>query len=154
MKVRELIEANNLVTAGPHHSLGDACELMKENNVSGLPVLDKEGHLEGLISIGQILHFAHDGTDEPHSVDPEWHSPVRAQPARGVWRTTPVETAMIRDVVTVGADDDIRSAAQKLLDEGVHRAVVLDQNRVPIGMLTSLDFTRYVAGQSRTNPEL
>ena len=145
MKVRELIDLSTLVTAAPSHSLGEACELMKSNNISGLPVLDQRGHLEGLISIGQILHFAHDGTEEPKSVDPEWHSPVRAQPARGVWRTMSVSEAMISDVVTVNADDEIRQAAQKLLNEGVHRAVVLDENDKPVGMLTTLDFTRHVA---------
>ncbi len=145
MKVRELVDCTTLVTATPGISLGDACDLMKNNQISGLPVLNTGGRLEGLISIGQILHFAHDGTETPKSVDPEWHSPVRAQPTRGIWRTMEVQNAMIKDVVTVSADDDIKSAAQKLLNEGVHRAVVLDQNNKPIGMLTTLDFTRFVA---------
>ena len=145
MKVSELVDLSVLITATPDQMLGDACELMKANNISGMPVLGSEGQLAGLISIGQILHFAHDGTEEPKSVDPEWHSPVRAQPARGVWRTMSVREAMIPDVVTVSGHDDIKEAAQKLLNEGVHRAVVVDENNKPIGMVTSLDFTRYVA---------
>ncbi len=145
MKVRELVDCTGLVTTKANKSLGDACDLMKNHNISGIPVLCSQGSLKGLISIGQVLHFAHDGAEERKLVDPDWHSPVRAQPARGVWRTMSVENAMVKDVVTVAADDEIKSAAQKLLNEGVHRAVVIDQNGKPIGMLTTFDFTRYVA---------
>lgn len=145
MKVRDLVDCSSLVATAPISSLGDVCDIMKQKHISGLPVIGPSGDLQGLISIGQILHFAHDGTVGREFLDPDWHSPVITQAPRGAWRTMAVEEAMIKDVITVSADDEIESAAQCLLTSSIHRAVVLDQNDKPVGMLTSMDFTRLVA---------
>ncbi|MFT7619707.1 MAG: CBS domain-containing protein [Planctomycetota bacterium] len=148
MKVRDLVDCTSLVTAAPTSSLGDVCDIMKENHISGLPVIGDSGQLEGLISIGQVLHFAHDGAERPKLLDPDWHSPVFSQPARGAWRVMNVKEAMIKDVITVSAEDEIEAAAKCLFGAGVHRAVVLDGDGRPAGMLTSMDFTRFVANST------
>ena len=44
-------------------SLKNAWDLMKENSIVSLPIRDKEGFLEGLITIGDIAQTYMDTTD-------------------------------------------------------------------------------------------
>jgi CBS domain-containing protein len=50
-------------------------------------------------------------------------------------------------LLTVDADDDLRRAAQLLAEHGASHLVVVDRaSRRPVGMLSTLDLARAVAG--------
>ena len=56
-----------------------------------------------------------------------------------------VGEAMSTGVRTVAADASLPQAAAYLLKHGLHRAVVVDDER-PVGIITATDFVRAVAG--------
>ena len=153
MKVKNLVNCDFVISINDDCTLEDICTLMKENHISGVPVVDKEGALQGLVSMGQVLHFANDEMIEAPLLDEGWHSPLRTRPMHVNWRTTTAKEAMVSDVVTVLAEDPVNIAAGKLLSKDVHRAVVVNEGGKPIGMITTLDFTRYVADDGRIQTE-
>ena len=48
IKVREVM-TKDVVTVYPDTEIIQAAKLMLDNHLSGLPVVDKEGHLKGII---------------------------------------------------------------------------------------------------------
>ncbi len=55
-----------------------------------------------------------------------------------------VEEVMTRRVSALPSDADIHEAAQRMLDEGIHRLLVIDGERL-VGVVTTTDFLRLVA---------
>ena len=54
MKVRDIM-STNIVTVSPTTSVRDIAALMIEKHVSGLPVLNDNGTLVGMVSEGDLL---------------------------------------------------------------------------------------------------
>jgi CBS domain-containing protein len=59
----------NVVSVTPDSSVMDAVQLMLRQNISGLPVLDKEDHLVGIVTEGDLLRRAETGTQRRR---PRW----------------------------------------------------------------------------------
>jgi CBS domain-containing protein len=57
------VMVRDLVTVGPDASVTEAARLMSENDVSALPVLDKDGRLVGIVSEADLLRRKELGTD-------------------------------------------------------------------------------------------
>jgi CBS domain-containing protein len=53
---------------------------------------------------------------------------------------------MTEDPVTASPDDAAAGVARKLAENRMHRAVVIDRERIPIGIVTSLDLLKALAG--------
>ena len=56
-----------------------------------------------------------------------------------------VRDVMIRDVVTVPPDLSVVKAAQLMMERRIHRLPVVEDGKL-VGIVSSLDFTRIVAG--------
>ena len=52
---------------------------------------------------------------------------------------------MSRDLVFVRPDTPVANVARKMLDQGVHRLLVLDEEKYLLGLVTATDFLRLVA---------
>jgi IMP dehydrogenase len=113
------------IVVGADASLDEAESLMRENHVTGLPVVDAAGFLVGVISETDFLYLA----------DPEVKSLIRL----------PIEQIRIRDVmshpaVTVSLATTLVEAARVMTVERVHRLVAVDSDRRPVGILSAMDF--------------
>ncbi|MGD9647256.1 MAG: CBS domain-containing protein, partial [Pirellulales bacterium] len=53
------VMTRNLITATPAEEVGAAMGLMTEHRVRHLPIVDDEGHLAGMISIGDVVKSQH-----------------------------------------------------------------------------------------------
>lgn len=56
MKVREFM-IRDVVTASPSYTVRDLLILLHENNIGGVPIVDKFGNLIGIISDGDLLRY-------------------------------------------------------------------------------------------------
>lgn len=66
-RIRYLMTKNNLVTASVGTSLNQAQQILKKHKIEKLPIIDKKGHIKGLITIKDIIkkhEFTHSTTDE------------------------------------------------------------------------------------------
>jgi CBS domain-containing protein len=106
----------------------DAAELMDTFDVTGLPVVDGDGRLVGVISETDI---------------------VRAAATRHLWESWPglsVRHLMTSPAVTVRADTSLEDAARLMERERIHRVIVVDDDgTTPIGVLSLSDFIRMLA---------
>jgi CBS domain-containing protein len=54
--VREII-STNITTVTPHHTIEDCMRVMTEKRVRHLPVLDDNGQMVGVVSIGDMVNW-------------------------------------------------------------------------------------------------
>lgn len=53
--VKEIMSEKGLISARPTSTLTDCMELMVKNRVRHLPVLESDGRITGLVSIGDVI---------------------------------------------------------------------------------------------------
>ena len=51
-----------MVTGGPATSVQEVAKILSERNISGVPVVDAENRLVGIVSEGDLLHRVETGT--------------------------------------------------------------------------------------------
>jgi CBS domain-containing protein len=102
--------------------LSDAARLLDTYHVSGAPVVDREGHVVGVLSQTDLL---------------------RARVVDHLWNRLPglaVRHLMTAPAVTAREDMPIDEAASLMEQRQIHRLVVVaDDGQTPVGMLSTSD---------------
>ena len=99
-----------VISVSPDDLLADAMEIMVENDISGLPVIDRDGRLAGIISeLDRIKMMGDDSV-----VTPE---------AR-------VADAMTKGVITVDENANVNQIAELLVRASIRRLPVMSGGRV------------------------
>jgi CBS-domain-containing membrane protein len=60
------IMTSNVAAVKPETSVGDIADPMMEKHISGLPVVDDDGTIVGIVSESDLLHRAEVGTERKH----------------------------------------------------------------------------------------
>jgi CBS domain-containing protein len=108
--------------------LADAAELMDTFEITGLPVIDADGRLAGVLSQTDVVRAA--------TTQHLWHA----------WPGLAVRHLMTSPAIWVRGDCSLEDAARLMERERVHRVVVVgDDESTPIGILTMSDFVRLIA---------
>ena len=109
-------------------TLDDAVRLLEENEITGMPVVDRDGVLVGVISQTDI---------------------VRARAVAHLWHRWPglrVRHLMHAPALTADRDMTMEEAAQIMERAHVHRLVVVgDDQLTPIGIISTTDLVRALA---------
>jgi CBS domain-containing protein len=108
----------------------EAERLIRDHHVSGLPVVDQQGALVGVISQTDFLYLD----------DPNVRSLIRCR-SGGIR----VREVMSRPAVTVHLTTPLVDAARLMARERVHRVVVVDDKGRPLGVLAAMDFVALIA---------
>ena len=147
MKVNELIQKQDVVTASIDAKLGEIAVIMRDHDVSGVPIVDEWGALCGLVTATDVLRRASPGPcrELELPLDASWSPAQHTHEHDPNWVNLSVRECMVSDLVTVDLEDDIREAARSLINRGVHRAVVLGKDRNVHGIISALDFAELVA---------
>lgn len=125
--VGELMTRDPIVTSADL-ALADAAELMDFYRVSGLPVVDRDGCLVGVISQTDLLHA--------RTTETLWHA----------WPGLAVRHLMTSPAVAVTANTAVDDAAALMERLHIHRLVVTAADgATPIGVLSVTDIVRAMA---------
>lgn len=126
------IMSTNVATVDPSSSLAYAVQLMSERRVRRLPVVSGVSSLQGVLTNKDVLR---------HTVRLVG---VGANPSAFERKVAEMMTA---DVITIGLEDDVRSAANLMTTFGVGGLVVsgLPQNR--IALVTERDIIRSLSSK-------
>ena len=125
---------SQVVTVFPEDSLAVLTDRMMEKDARHMPVVDSEdGTLLGLVSHRDLLRG--------RLIEQEG---VTLRIERSLLENTSVSEVMVFPVETVGAEMDLRSAAEVMLEYKFGCLPVTDGRRL-IGILTESDFVRWVA---------
>ena len=129
----EMISVGELMTPDPitvdeAASVDEAVRMLEENEISGLPVIDADGLLVGVISNTDIIRA--------RAVQHLWHR----------WRGLRVRHLMHSPALTADRSMSMAEAAQLMERAHVHRLVVVDDDQLtPVGLISTTDVVRALA---------
>jgi CBS domain-containing protein len=118
----------------PERSVVQAVRLMRDHSISGLPVLDPDGHLVGIITERDII-AREAGVGGRPLLDYSRH-PNGGTPAHRLALT--VGDLMERHVVTAGPDTPAREIARLMLRHRINRIPIVEDDGV-VGIVTRAD---------------
>ena len=118
LKVHEVMTVE-LRMASPEMPISEVLDVLRINHISGVPVVEKDRHLVGILSLEDI---------------------VRALQKNEL--SAPVSHYMTTKLTTVMSYDPIVGAMQKFSDSGLGRLPVMNEDNKLIGMITKGDITR------------
>ncbi|MDE1819741.1 MAG: CBS domain-containing protein [Euryarchaeota archaeon] len=145
----------------PEDTLATAAGIMREHHISGLPVLDPDGKLCGIISERDIVKELHKatGVGSPRGLldiileAPSVGGVSSLEATRRRLQHARVEEAMSGRPVTVDADDTLEEAIRIFRQYSVNRLPVMDKERM-VGILTRQDAIIALAGEVRRSANL
>jgi len=145
MKVSEIMSQPAL-TISEDRSLEEVAHKMLNNKVGGLPVVDDEGKIVGMVTESDFSAKEHaipfSRTYAPQLFG-EWMSKEGVDKAYKAARSIEVKEIMSSPVITVAEDDTVAEAVRRMLDHKVHRLPVV-RDGVPIGMVSRHDLLKLV----------
>jgi predicted transcriptional regulator len=109
----------DLVTVRPEASIDQAIELLLREQISGLPVVDDDGRLVGVITEFALLAVAYDRRVKNHKVS----------------------NHMTRELITVEVDDPVSRVADLCIVHRVRRVPVMQNGRL-VGVIARRDVLR------------
>jgi CBS domain-containing protein len=147
MRVRDLM-SSDLEVVRPDTSYKELVERMLARNVSGLPVVDEQGSLVGIVTEADVIRKQAWGEGERNRhhhhaldlVDRLLSGKAPTSLSRIVGLTA--GDIMSRRVVTASPDDDLRQAARTMLIYGVKRLPVVSEGHL-VGLMSRADLMRY-----------
>lgn len=137
------------VTVTPETSLNEAIHILAERRITGLPVVNDEGTLVGVLSESDLM-WQTTGVDlpayimlldsviylkNPNQYQQELHKALGQQ----------VKDVMTDKVVTTSPEQSIRDAAHLMHERHVRRLPVVDAAGQLVGILTRGDIVREMA---------
>lgn len=150
MDVREVM-TTNVITASVDTSLQDVARLLIDRRISGLPIVDSEGTLVGVVSETDFL-VKQAGPDSGRPSLLQWllSGTRAAKHHAALLDATTAGEAMTRPPITIAPDRPLSEAAALMAHARINRLPVMVDGRLA-GILTRADIVRAYA---RTDEEL
>ena len=141
MRVTDLM-TRNCISVLPSTTLADVARIMLENHVTGLPVLDTDGKLLGIVSEGDLLRRAELGTDgQPMNWLKALLMPSSVAENYVVTHARHVSGVMTKNPVSVTPATELNDVAEVMLRRHIKRLPVLDEGRL-VGVISRTDLLR------------
>lgn len=141
----------DVITLSLTTGMAEALALFEENHISGAPVLDEHtGRVIGVFSVADLVRgdrireerrplrwFRRDRVSESL----EWVEGIQAD---DLANATSIAECMTKAVISIGPKASIQAVARTFVDEGVHRVLVVEGQRL-LGIVTTTDLARAVS---------
>jgi CBS domain-containing protein len=114
----------DVVTVARDTFVEEAAKRLRENRIGSLVVVDDGDRLEGILTSTDFIDIV--ALSKPKA-------------------DTTVGRYMTEEVVTVGPQEPIRKAADRMITYNVHHLPVVDDEERVIGMLSTTDLTAYIS---------
>ena len=141
LKVRDVM-ALEVVTVHPETPLKDVAGLLVDHRISGLPVLDAEGAVVGVVSEADLL-IKEQGADSIRHRRMARIFGDSSESRRHLAKLTAVNAgeAMTAPAVAIGSDRPVSEAAALMIARNVNRLPVVDDGQL-VGIVTRADLVR------------
>lgn len=152
MKVKDVMNPN-IVFCKPDNTIREAAKILKENNVSGAPVLEGE-ELVGIISEANLLKLLilpekgglwlpspFEVIEIPLRELLGWEETKKMLSDVG---STKIEEIMTKDVHTISSEASVEEASEHMIRHRINRLPVTEDNRL-VGIVTRGDIIQGLA---------
>lgn len=109
-------------TVSPEATIYDAVNILYNKKVSGLPVVNDDGKLVGIITENDVLNLVFSGNA----------------------RTTKVSDIMTKNVLTFTPDTDIDKISLAISEKQYRRVVIVDENNMVKGIVSRHDIIKII----------
>jgi CBS domain-containing protein len=148
MKAKDVM-TSPVISVEPGASIWEAVRIMLQRRISGLPVIDKQGRLVGMVSEGDFLRRAETGTQRQRSRWLEfWMGPGRLADEYTRSHGRKVQEIMTPDPVTVAEETLLEEAVRTMQKRRIKRLPVVRGNDV-VGIVTRANLVHALAGVAR-----
>lgn len=148
MRAKDVM-TTNVITVGPENSVQEIATLLSERAISGVPVVDGEGRLVGIVSEGDLIHRAETGTERLTAPRRSWwldgisaERDMARDYIKSHGRTA--KHVMTREVVAVDEGTDLAAVADLLETRRIKRVPVLKDGKL-VGIISRANLVRALA---------
>ncbi len=135
------VMTRTVVAAREDTPFKEIARLMAEYRVSGLPVLNPVDQLIGIVSESDLLRNEEWGGPKSFLLD--WFiGKKRLEEIESRRENVVAGDVMTRHVVTIGPDATVHEAARTILENGVKRLPVVDEDKRVLGIVSRQDLIR------------
>jgi CBS-domain-containing membrane protein len=149
LTARDIMTAQ-VITTTPEASVTEAAELLESHRISGLPVVDKEGRLVGVITQSDLVQRARDLELPPAINLLDLHifveTPSRFQRRLEKMLGGTVKEVMTPDPITVAPGASVPELAALMARKQVHTLPVVERGKL-VGVIGKIDLIRALARQ-------
>lgn len=150
MNVEEIM-TKEVFTVFPETSVEEVARLISQRGVSGLPVVDKENNLKGIVTEGDLLyrvknlpipvHFQLLGgiiyLDKVTQLENDLKKKIALR----------AEELMTKDVITVRKDTSLEEASTKMVEKRLKRLPVVEDGKL-VGVISRKDIVKWFVENS------
>ena len=120
--------SSDVITIGPEMTLPQAHQLMAKEEIRRLPVVDKEGRLIGIVSLGDV-----------RSAEPSPATSLSVWELNYLLTTLTIAKIMTPHPFAITPDATLAEAARMMLEHRISGLPVVDDERHVIGIITESD---------------
>jgi len=119
-KAKDIMNTD-VITVKRKTEIYDAIRILVENNITGLPVVNDDMTLAGIISEKDVLRLLYNMEDKPGNV----------------------EDFMTKDVISFDQEDNLIEIAESLIKSGFRRVPILKEGKLT-GIISRKDVIKYI----------
>lgn len=139
--------SRDVVTVNPDTPLKEAARVLLEHRISGLPVVDSEQKLVGIVTEADFLTAI--GIPSHHPTHSLWHSletMFRHEPQLRSGGAT-VAAIMMKEIITIEEDKTLHEVIETMKQHHIKRLVVTDEQQQVKGIITRSNLVRVLLQQ-------
>ena len=146
MRVQDVM-TKGVISISKYDPIMQVADILTEKNISGLPVVDKDRRVLGIITQADILSMI--GVSREHTFkDLLKHMLGEPLPLRKMGDT--VGDIMTAPALTIRPDANIAEAVRMMDEKKIRRLTVVDNQNVLIGIVTRADILKAVINKIRS----
>ncbi|MDP3182822.1 MAG: CBS domain-containing protein [Desulfobaccales bacterium] len=150
LKTRDIMTPE-VISIGPQASVTEAARLLDTHRISGLPVVDQEGRLLGVVTQSDLVQQARD-LELPPTVNLFDVRFFLETPAHFLKRLEKMLGGTVREVmtqkpITIAPDTPVSEVAALMARKKVHTLPVVEGEKL-VGIVGKIDLIRALARQS------
>jgi CBS domain-containing protein len=149
MKARDVM-VSPVITVTPNSSVRELAQTLLKNRISGVPVVDYQGQLVGIVSEGDLLHRSEAGTEPRRSRGLRLVTRV----ANGILaaeyikaHSRKVADIMVRNVITADPETQLDEIAILMEQNSIKRVPIVSKGQL-VGIVTRANLIQAVASKN------
>ena len=141
--VRDVM-TKNVIKIREDADFNEVATLLSEHRISGLPVVDGQDRVMGMITEADVLAMA--GMKKGH-VFKDIITHILGEPLSGQKESKRLRDVMTSPAITTGPESDIREIALTLDEKRIKRLPVVDEQGRLIGVISRADIVRAIGAK-------